>query len=159
MALEGIVAHQLRDNIVKPVLIQTGTYSPAAVNLILGTAAQESQMGRYVRQVGGPALSIYQIEPKTHESLWHDYLRHKPELARRVRRFMVGAEPSNNQLVWNLGYATIMCRVFYLRVPEPLPASDDIDGMARYWKTHYNTSLGKGTVEGFIRNYVRYVLN
>jgi hypothetical protein len=32
-------------------------------------------------------------------------------------------------------------------------------GMADYWKQHYNTPLGRGTVEEFISNYQRHVGN
>lgn len=33
-------------------------------------------------------------------------------------------------------------RVFLLRVPRPLPDSDDIDELAKYAKDHWNTHLG-----------------
>jgi len=47
-----------------------------------------------------------------------------------------------------------MCRVKYFQVKEALPT--DLAGWAGYWKTYYNTRLGKGTEEGFIRDYKEY---
>ena len=55
---------QFRDLITR-VLKEVALYSPAAVNLLLGTAAQESGFGTYLRQVKGPALSVFQIEEAT----------------------------------------------------------------------------------------------
>ena len=50
-----------------------------------------------------------------------------------------------------------MARVHYLRVPQPLPAADDIDGLARYWKAHWNTREGAGTPERFVESYRNHV--
>ncbi len=41
--------------------------------------------------------------------------------------------------IWNLAYATAMCRVHYLRVPRPLPDAGAVRAMGEYWKRHYNT--------------------
>jgi hypothetical protein len=54
-------------------------------------------------------------------------------------------------------YAAAMCRIRYLRVPAPLPAPDDIQAMANYWKEHYNTPLGAGTPEEFLDKWPQYV--
>lgn len=55
---------QLR-NLIRRVLIGIGGYSEEAENLLMGTAAQESALGEYIRQLGnGPALGIFQMEPR-----------------------------------------------------------------------------------------------
>ena len=73
---------QLTDYIIKPTLLQIGLFNHTAVNLLLGTCAQESRMGTYVHQLGnGPALGIYQIEPATHNDIWANFLKYKPALA------------------------------------------------------------------------------
>lgn len=61
-------------------------------------------------------------------------------------------------MTWNLRFATAMARIHYWRVPEPLPDADDIDGLARYWKQHYNAPLGHGTAEQFAENYRTHAL-
>lgn len=44
----------------------------------------------------------------------------------------------------------ICCRLSYKRVPAPIP--DDLYGRALYWKEHYNTESGAGTVEHYIES-------
>lgn len=51
---------------IEPVLRDFDLYSENAVNLILGTIAVESNMGRYYYQVNGPAIGIGQMEPNTY---------------------------------------------------------------------------------------------
>lgn len=145
---------QLREYIIRPTLKQMGLYSEAAEELLMLTAATESLCGKYLHQVGGPALGIYQMEPATHNDIWGNYLKHKPGTANAVKVF----GSSSAQLPGNLYYATAMARVHYLRRPERLPSAMDVDGLARYWKDHYNTHLGKGTVEKAADNYRRYAL-
>ena len=45
-----------------------------------------------------------------------------------------------------MGYATAVARLIYWRVPRPLPAASDLDGLAAYWKTHYNTAAGEDLI-------------
>jgi hypothetical protein len=46
-----------------------------------------------------------------------------------------------------------MARLVYLRAPSPLPQDDDIEALAAYWKKYYNTDLGAGKVQDFIKHY------
>jgi hypothetical protein len=121
----------------------------AAEQLLLGTALVESNLV-YVRQVGGgPALGVYQMEPRTHDDLWASFLPQHPHLMVAVERVMT-PQDRHEQLVTNLAYATAMARVMYRRVPALLPAMNDIPAMAAYWKKYYNTNLGKGRPYDFI---------
>ena len=45
-------------------------------------------------------------------------------------------------------YSGIAARLLLLNIPAAIPT--DLKGQAQYWKTHYNTEKGKGTVEDFI---------
>ncbi|SLN12359.1 hypothetical protein [Oceanibacterium hippocampi] len=151
---------QFRSSVVVPVLTALGLNSPAAQNLLLGTAAVESRF-RYLRQLnGGPALGLYQMEPTTERDIWDRFLAYRSRLRSMVRGFLVGEGPSPErhlQLIWNLAYATAMCRVHYFRVAEPLPAADDAEALGHYWKLHYNTRAGAGDVGGFVSAYRRLV--
>ena len=64
--MSGIKASELRQYVIRPTLKAINLWSIAAENLLLGTAAQESQLGHYLTQVKGPALGIYQIEQSVH---------------------------------------------------------------------------------------------
>jgi len=45
-------------------------------------------------------------------------------------------------------YSGLAARLFLARLSAPIPT--DLASQAQYWKTHYNTSAGKGTVKKFI---------
>lgn len=118
------------------------------------TGMQESRY-RALRQFGGgPALGFWQMEPATHQDLWDNFLQYRPELALKVQRLMthgITHDDIKEELATNLAYAAAMCRIHYYRAPSPLPGKN-LNEMADYWKTWYNTYLGKGTVEEFKRN-------
>jgi hypothetical protein len=147
---------QVRESIIKPALTVVDGYSLAADELVLGTALQESKL-QYIRQLGnGPALGIFQMEPATHEDIWKNFLKFRPELAEKVRSLAAPTtadHPSANELIGNLWYAAAMCRIHYMRVPDALPKAGDIPGMAAYWKEFYNTFEGSGAEEEFEENW------
>jgi hypothetical protein len=150
---------QLRDLITR-VLKEIDLYSDDAVELLMLTAATESNLGKYIRQKGGgPALGIFQMEKSTEQDIWFNYLRHRPEIRLAVLRlFPLGGVVDLEDLEFNLGYQIAMARVHYLRVPKKLPDSNEPEYMAIYWKKYYNTYLGKGTVEKATEKYKRYCL-
>ncbi len=135
--------------VVRPSLDSIGLWSPAAGRLLLGTAITESGLTWLAQKGGGPARGVYQIEPATHDDIWANYLAYRDQLANRVAR-LAGQRPRHEQLAWNLGYATAIARLVYYRRPEPLPPADDLAGLARYWKAHFNTALGAGAPEDFL---------
>lgn len=158
----------LREYIIKPTLSVLAQYdrrmnTNAAVEQLMGTAAQESLLGYHLTQIEGPALGIYQIEPATHDSIWEHYLAHRPELASIVRGLasqhaFESKENRDAELITNLAYATAIARLVYWPKPEPMPSADDREGQAEYWKEHFNTELGDGTVEEYVDSYQAYVL-
>ena len=109
--------------------------------------------GAYLKQIRGPALGIYQMEPQEHDRIWAAVLPGRPGLRRRVVRTLVPGIPRLEQLTWNHAYATAMARVYLLAVHDPLPSPGDIQALAEYWKTHWNTYTGKGRVEEFVERY------
>ncbi len=148
---------QLRD-LITETLKQINMHSESAVNLLMGTAAQESHLGTYIRQIKGPALGIFQMEPATHNDIWDNYIDYKPlSFTQNIAKTSNVQFPDSNTLLFNLKYAIIMCRLHYRRVPETLPEYYDVKGLSRYWKVYYNTHLGRGTEEEFIKNYSRFV--
>ena len=134
----------LKDRI-NNVLRKYNVWSVQAQELLMMTAAVESNLGTYLTQDGGPALSIFQIEPKTYEDIWNRVLN--------VR--WPGEFPKNSMsLILNFDVSIMACRAKYLSIPEPLP--NDVPGLAKYWKKYYNTPLGKGKVEDAVKKYKLY---
>ena len=151
--------HDFKTQIIVPTLGVLGLYSEAAVNLLLGTAIQESRLTYLKQRGGGPALGLFQIEPTTLDDIYFRYLyrEDKKELLGRVQQF-VTARDVHEQVISNIPFAVAIARVRYLVVPEALPAYDDLEALARYWKSNYNCG-GKGEVHEFVENYKQYVLN
>jgi hypothetical protein len=158
----SIHAEQVRNSIIKPVLQRMGSmtpckYSEAAENLLMGTAATESLMGKFIRQhPSGPARGIFQIETETAQSILDNYVKFRPQFQALVGVYLT-QEPLEHQLITNLGLQAVIARLVYYPKRDPLPAADNVHGLGAYWKAHYNTALGAGTVEKFVRDYQTYV--
>ena len=153
--MAGLHKPDVRQYVVRPALELLDPiipYSLAAENLVLGTGIQETQL-TYLHQIHGPALGIFQMEPATYLDLYKNY---RPGSAETLELFALltkgfnlpaGSIPRADLMVANLLYAAAMCQIFYRRVPKSLPKADDVEGLAQYWKTYYNTPKGKGTVD------------
>lgn len=153
----GIQVNQLVEYIITPALLSITSnvlYSKAAVSLLIGTSANESMLGKYVHQINGPALGIYQIEPNTHKDVWNNYINFRPDLSKVLFDLYPRIEKGidDDLLIYDHRYSTIIARIIYYRVPEALPDNGDIIGQAKYWKKYYNTNLGSGTESGYIMN-------
>lgn len=140
-------------------------YSKDAVELLMLTAAQETHLGRYLKQIKGPALGIFQIEPATLADLITNYLMYRGKLGKIVQSLYVKglgmagtADSVGLNMQGNLILQVVIARLIYRRVPEPLPDNRSHEAMAQYWKKYWNTSLGRGTVEEAVQNYQKYVL-
>jgi hypothetical protein len=142
---------QFRDFVVRPSLRQINAWAPNAEQLVIATALAESGLF-FIQQIGrGPARGFFQMEPVTHDDIWERYLSRQPGLLNSLKALIMRDMDLHDQLRGNHFYAAAMCRIFYLRFKEPLPEEDDWQGMAAYWKKYYNTHLGAGTTEGFLK--------
>lgn len=165
---------ELRDHVIQPTLSRMAYYykgisSPAAVNLLIGTAVHESTIGNetYLRQRGdGPAKGIYQIERATEQSIFNDHLKFAggdrqnmvQELA--IHRANGVAGGSTLDLCGNLPYQTAIARLIYWYREFTWPSDPtDVEALGMIWKRCYNTHLGKGTVEQFVEHFPREVLD
>tara|TARA_R110002020_G_scaffold288669_2_gene504138 strand:- start:7440 stop:7892 length:453 start_codon:yes stop_codon:yes gene_type:complete len=119
-----------------------------AVNLIYETGMAESGYRALVQKGGGPALSFFQIEPATGRDIFNNYVEYRQNLVESMINF--GLDPMNLDfcIKTNIAIAICMCRFHYRRVPSAIPKTKN--GRAKYWKKHYNTELGKGTVEHYL---------
>lgn len=152
--MTGLDVKQFHHYIVTAALQAAGLYSEDAARLVTATALAESGL-RWVDQVTkgverpGPAYGLFQMEALTYHDHWDRFLIYKPDLSARIERMMIPGLKGLDQLHGNHYFAAVMCRVHYLRKPEPLPSGGDLRAMGAYWKKYYNTAAGKGTVDGF----------
>lgn len=157
----GLKPEHVLIHVVRPALDALDMGGASAEQLLMGTAAQESNF-RYLSQLAypdtgkrGPALGLWQMEPATHNDIWANYLRFRHLIAKVVSQMGGG---DSDELAWNLQYAAAMARLQYRRAPAPLPEAGDSEGMARYWKRWYNTLEGAGNPEEFLANWHRFEL-
>lgn len=147
------IEHTQFRSLVDRVLDAVGLGGEDARELLLLTAAHESHLGTYIRQVRGPALGVYQMEPATHDDIWRNFLAHRPALAKEAH--LLAGYDRLLQLEADLAYQTLMARIHYLRIPAPLPWSGDVWAMAEYWKQWWNTPLGRGRPDQAVASYLQ----
>lgn len=133
-------------------------YSDDAVELLMLTAAQESHCGRYLEQIKGPALGIFQMEPASYWDLVYRLSIHNPELHMAVTEWNLLAIEDDLEMRGNIPLQIVMARAYYYKRPGKLPAADNVPAMAGYYKQHWNTYLGKATVEEAKENYKKYAV-
>jgi len=132
--------------------------SPEAVELLMLTAAQESFLGRFIKQLYcGVAKGVFQMEMATYNDLFDSYIRYKPDLQNKLfHYFPVNEETADLMMCGNLPYQIVIARLNYYRKRGNIPHVEDINGLAEYYKKHWNTHLGAATVKEALRNYWKY---
>lgn len=150
----------LRD-IVRVSITPLGWWSQEAEELLLMTAAHESGLGRYTRQIKGPALGLYMMEPGTLHDSYDNYLNYpgRTNLLQKIVKISGVQGPDLGQLQHNPIYATIMARLKYYRAPGALPPAADHWSLAEYAKKHYNSELGAARVADYFNAYRLLVLD
>ena len=120
--------------------------SRSAVQLLCMIAAHESGGFRYLKQVGGSAVSLFQMEPITYHDVCGYCLK---------RDYLKGEIPSPfERMVFDMPFSAAMARVFFLRIPEALPCKPK--DMAYYAKKYWNTYQGKATVDDYLNAWKFY---
>lgn len=147
--------NQLRSVFIVPVLQGLGLYSQEAEDLMVGTFAQESGCGRYVRQLNGPALGYWMMEAPAHDEIVRTISVRVPQFSTKIQEMCKLSRGYDYSLLLdNIRYACCFARLHYWLKSDPIPKN--LNGQAEYWKTYYNANQGKGTAEEYINNYLIY---
>jgi hypothetical protein len=128
-----------------PALSVIGLLSPSARVLMLGTGMVETNY-EYLKQFNdGPALGIFEIEPATYEDVYRYLNRYDNRKLKEIcmAACLYESWPDKEALIYNLRWSTIIARVKYSMITEPLPSESDAVAMAEYYKKYYNTAAGK----------------
>ncbi len=149
-------ANSFLADVVNPVLVDIAMDSPEAEKLLLMTACHESMGFRYREQVGGPALSYFQIEPATLDDLYANYLQYRPGRQLLLDRYLPDGMSRPEALATEDRYACAAARMIYARFSEAIPTVSDEERMAEYCKQYWNTPLGAATPEKYLDDYHRY---
>lgn len=148
---QGVNRQHLR-KVIGETLQFLGVNSKKWVDLLMITAQIESDLGTLLKQVKGPAVGIFQMEPATEKSVWEHYLKVANKgLADKIRKLRVEARVGAcNEMEYNVAYATSMAYTLYLwRKVDP--NSMTVEDMIAAYKKYYNTYAGKSTIEGAMR--------
>ena len=95
-------------------------------------------------------MGLWQVEPATHDDLYTNFLNYRPELGSKLMELRAAGLSLDENLATNLIYGAAVYRLCYYRKPDALPEAGDIEGQAAFWKQHYNTLLGAGTVRKYV---------
>ena len=144
---------QFRAHVIEPTLRELGLWSASAERLMIGTALVESGLEEVVQRNGGPARSFFQIEPGTFDDIVDRYLEtdRRRDLRVKILGLVMPAFGRWEQITGNQRFACGVARVRYWMAPEPLPDVGDDEGLAAYWKSHFNTYLGAGREAKFVQ--------
>ena len=120
-----------------------------AYNLVFETGLAESGY-RALEGYGeeNPAVSFFQIEPATIRDMWDNYISYRKPLIKAVYQLGLIEDNKVFSLFSNIALAAAFCRIYYRRKPGAIPKS--MPARAAYWKKHYNTKRGKGTVDHYV---------
>lgn len=167
----GIYVNDLRELIIRPALEQLNEWSQTAENLLLGTAAQESQLGFRMQSNTDSGLGLYRISAKTHTQIWDEFLVTDSELASRLRGLASQQQflkSPHNELISNLGYASGIAWMIYKRRHLKLPDSTNVHELAKYWFNYYcardeqnvqTMSSDNSGIDKFEQNYRSLILH
>lgn len=148
--------NQFRKLIIIPTLTKIDMYSKDAEELLVFTCATESKGGTYIKQITGPALGVFQMEPATYNDVW-EYIKRQSGLMTKISlRFNITAVPEPTRMIYDLEFATMMARVFYRRFKSPIPKCTDVDGIWEYYKKYWNTELGAATKKESVDAYKKF---
>lgn len=129
------------------------------VALLMETSAVESNRGYIVRQKGGPARGIFQMEPATERCTLGWLKDNFPKVHGEVMAFYDKSRSPEWNRTHNVPYNVAMSTVYYWRrmgdgLTDRIGTLED---RAKVWKTHYNTYLGKGSIAGYIKKAGKYL--
>ena len=147
---------QIRE-VIKHTLNKMDMWSEDAEELVFLTGLVESGY-EYISQIGsGIARSFWQVEAPTAKDSIDNYLSYRIDKLEKMsvimnispKRLLKLSYDDIKHILWtNMVAGIVFCRLKYWRVPKPIPK--DLEGKAKYWKEHYNTELGAGTVSHFL---------
>ncbi len=149
---------QLHDYIIRPTLEYMGSsyYSKESAFLLLCTAAIESNCGEYIKQINGPALGVWQMEPDTYDDIIDNCDAINENNVRFYNKinslWACNGYGRVHGLVSHPMYACAMARLKYSMDPHPLPKYTgnhevDLPSFYEYYKRVYNTELGASTYQ------------
>ena len=147
---------QFREDILTPALEGLQFREVELKELLVFTCAVESAGGTYVKQIKGPALGIYQLEPNTFTDLWFNYILRKPDIVNLLSLNLgVHRLPDPIEIVTDLKLATAFCALLYKYRKASIKSTNPND-LWDVYKPLYNTEKGAATKDNSIAAYYKF---
>lgn len=123
-----------------------------AVQMIVETAVAETGLGQITDRTVVAGMGLTQFD----ELPFNDVKNRNMKLRDKILKEL-GVDISLvewDDLRYNDFLSLLFTRLFYRLKGDPIPKT--IEERAAYWKLHYNTKLGKGTVEHYLEMNRKY---
>ena len=124
-----------------------------AYNLILETSATETALGQMYDGTIYAGMGICQFDKVPFYRVRKKSLKFRDKIFKDLGVDIKLVEWEH--LRYNSFLSLIFCRLYYLTIAEPIPAT--LEGRAGYWKKYYNSYLGKGTPKHYTKMVSRFV--
>ena len=123
-----------------------GLYETAK-EMIIETAIAETGLGQIEDKTAGAGMGITQFDKLPFDDLKKRSLTYKDKILKDLGVDITLVEWEH--LRYNSFLSLLFCRLLYKPFSEEIPK--DKLGRASYWKKYYNTKLGKGTIEHYMK--------
>ncbi len=123
-----------------------------AVHMIIETAVTETGLGRLEDKTDAAGMGITQFDKIPFADVRDRCIKLKPQIEKDLGVDITKVDWDD--LRYNIFLSLLFARLLYWLKGEPIPKT--IEERASYWKLHYNTKLGKGTVEHYLEMNKKY---
>lgn len=126
-----------------------------AKKLLLEVSAAETDMGNAIDTSWLTGIGLMQFDKIGFDDVVLRTSRHKKDLVMKCFGIDIN-RVVHTDLRWNPLLSIIFARLKFLLVPASIPSTQT--ERANYWKKWYNSSLGKGTPEHYMKSAERHGL-
>lgn len=123
-----------------------------AMQMIIETAVAETGLGQIKDRTVGAGMGLTQFDKLPFNDIRDRNARLRPKILEELHIDINLVEWDD--LRYNQFLALLFTRLHYWLKGDPIPKT--IEERAKYWKLHYNTSAGAGTVEHYLLMNERY---
>ena len=117
-----------------------------AVEMIVETAIAETGLGQIEDKTVGAGMGLTQFDEMPFNDIKTRTMKLRPQIQKDLK---IDISLVNwDDLRFNPFLSLLFTRLHYWLKGDPIPAT--IEERAKYWKLHYNTKAGKGTVEHYL---------
>ena len=118
-----------------------------AYNLILETATAETALGQIADRTLYAGMGICQFDKVPFQRVKDKSMRFRNLILRKLGIDIKLVQWEH--LRYNTFLSLLFCRLYYMAVQDPIPST--IEDRANYWKKYYNSYIGKGTQEHYLK--------